>query len=147
MTIAILLVLGLAFMALEALTPSFGLLALGGSVSFFSALMMLHGQGTLFGHPVNMPLLIALGICGLVVLGFCAWITLRSFKKPVTSGPEMMIGKRARVIEWHDGNGRVHLDGEDWRADGPFDLPPDTIVRVTAIENLTLTVEKDFTRG
>jgi membrane-bound serine protease (ClpP class) len=59
------------------------------------------------------------------------------------TGEEQMIGSRARVVDWHGQEGRVHVHGEVWRARGPAGLAPGQEVKVKAIEGLTLEVTPD----
>jgi membrane-bound serine protease (ClpP class) len=59
------------------------------------------------------------------------------------TGEEQMIGSRARVVDWHGQEGRVHVHGEVWRARGPTGLAPGQAVEVKAIEGLTLEVIPD----
>jgi membrane protein implicated in regulation of membrane protease activity len=46
----------------------------------------------------------------------------------------------ARVVEWDNGHGRVHADGEVWAAKGPAGLSVGDDVTITARDHLTLTV-------
>lgn len=141
--ILVLLILGLSFMVLEAFMPAFGLLGLGGIVSFVAALIMLNDQSHFYGMPVNMPLMIALGLIGLVILGVSAYFTVRTFKTRIQAGAEIMHGMQARVVEWHGTSGRVHIDGETWLAQGPEGLVIGDAVVIEARENLVLHVRKD----
>lgn len=144
LTILILLILGLAFMTLEAIVPSFGLLGLGGAASFVAAIFMLRHVDEFYGMPADMPLLMTLGIVGLTVfLGSLYFIRL-AFKTRKSAGAETLIGAVAKVIEWNAGAGRVHVDGETWAATGPDALTIGDAVRVSGRTNLVLTITKDF---
>lgn len=140
--IIVLLVLGLAFMMLEAITPSFGLLGLGGAVSFFAALSMLHEIGSLYGVPVGMPVLIAAGLIGLAVLAGSFYFVYVAHKSRIAAGAETMVGMNAKVLHWTGTRGQVHIDGEEWAAQGPEGLAPGDIVTVAQRDNLILTVHK-----
>lgn len=140
--ILVLLVLGLAFMALEAITPTFGLLALGGAASFFAALVMLQEAGSIYGIPVSLPVLLALGLIGLAILAGSLYFVFVARRKKITAGAEILMGMHARVIRWTGTSGHVHIDGEEWAAQGPDNLQAGDMVIVRARDNLVLTVQK-----
>lgn len=142
-TILVLLIIGFAFMTLEAIVPSFGLMGLGGAVSFFVALSMLRHQDRFYGLSVDLPLIAALGIIGLAVLAGSLYFVVTTWRKKISAGSETMPGASARVVEWAGGAGRVAHEGEIWAATGPQTLVPGDTVTITARQNLTLTVTKD----
>ena len=74
------------------------------------------------------------------LLPLLMWMLARSHRRPVVTGEEDMIGSRARIVDWHGQEGRVHVRGEIWRARGPAGLVPDQKVRVQAIDGLTVEV-------
>lgn len=142
MTILILLVLGMAFMALEAITPAFGLLGLGGAASFIGAVFMMRGLDSFMGMEVDAPLLAALGIVGAITLAASLYFVRMAWRLRATAGAETMWGMTASVLEWEGTRGRVHLDGEDWAAEGPEGLKAGDRVTVAARTNLVLNVTK-----
>ncbi|HEY8964312.1 MAG TPA: NfeD family protein [Alphaproteobacteria bacterium] len=143
LVILVLFILGLAFMALEAFVPTFGLLGLAGVGSFIAAIVMLNGHDVFYGIPVNMPLLIGLGIIGVVVLAASFLYTRKTLKKGISAGAEIMPGMSAKVISWTGTSGRVRVDGEEWAASGPEGLVPGDIVIIQSRDNLTLILKKD----
>ena len=144
LTVLVLLILGLGFMTLEAIVPAFGLFGLGGAVSFFAAVFMLRHLDVFYGMPVDMPMLVTLGIVGLAVLLGSLYFVRLAFKTRKSAGAETLIGAVAKVVEWNDGIGRVHVDGETWAAQGPSSLSIGDAVRVAGRNNLVLTITKDF---
>ncbi len=140
--IIVLLVLGLAFMMLEAIVPSFGLLGLGGGASFFAALVMLHQIGSLYGVPVEMPVLIAAGLLGLAVLSGSFYFVYVAHRTRISAGAETMTGMTAKVLHWSGTSGQVHVDGEEWAAQGPEGLNAGDLVTVQSRNQLVLTVSK-----
>lgn len=143
LTVLVLLVLGLAFMALEAFVPSFGLLGLAGAASFISAIIMLRNFDSFMGLTVDGPLMGALGIIGVVVLIASLYFVRMAWKLRAKAGSEAMIGMAAKVLDWNQGRGQVHVDGEDWAAQGPDNLQAGDSVKVIARDHLILTVTKD----
>ncbi len=140
LAIALLLVVGFAFMVLEAFTPLFGLLGAAGALSFFAALAMLRGRESIYGIPVDMDVLLVMGICGLIVLAVSLYWTFRLRKVKPMTGSEFLIGLRAKVVEWNGTAGRVAIEGEVWNASGPADLASGDSVIITHVHQLTLTV-------
>jgi membrane protein implicated in regulation of membrane protease activity len=59
----------------------------------------------------------------------------------VQTGAEAMVGKHAEVMETTSSAGRVRLAGEIWNARSESPLARGQIVRVTAVDGLTLVVE------
>jgi membrane-bound serine protease (ClpP class) len=137
-----LLVLGIALMIAEALTPGFGILGLGGLVAFvIGGMFLFEGGDSDIQIAVSMPLIVgfALTTAGLIfgVLG----AAMKARKRPPATGAEQMIGSRAEVVEWHGSHGQVRLLGEIWAARGEGSLKPRDLVRVTGRDGLTLIVE------
>lgn len=134
-----LIVLGIGLMAAEAFTPSFGALGIGGAIAF------LIGAGMLIDTDIPQyqlswgVVLAGLALTGgfvVIALGY----TLRAHRRPVVTGREGLIGQRGEVISWAGDRGAVWAAGERWNAHGPQTLKPSAIVRVIAVEGLTLHV-------
>ena len=143
-TILVLLILGLALMLLEAFAPAFGILGIAGAASFYTALVLAHHMGSLYGVEVDVPTLVATGVIGIVILGVSFYCTFKSRRRKISAGAETMTGMKARVLAWSGTTGRVHVDGEEWAATGPADLNTGTSVTIIARDNLTLTVKQDL---
>lgn len=141
--ILVLLITGLALMVLEAFAPAFGLLGILGSASFISALVMLDGQSHIYGIEVNVPLMIGVGLIGLIVLGVSFYTTYIVRRTRITAGSESLIGHPARVVEWNENMGRVFVDGETWQATGEHHLVIGDTVTIISRNNLILHVKKD----
>ena len=137
-----LIFLGFALIAVEFFVPSFGILGIGGIVSLtFGSVILMDTDVPGFGIPMSLIVSIAL-TAGVLFAGIMYYLA-GSFKKPLVSGSESLIGQTAEVISNHDEHGlRVHLDGENWRAKAltkhHYDVG-DT-VRVERIDGLTLYV-------
>jgi membrane-bound serine protease (ClpP class) len=66
---------------------------------------------------------------------------LRSRRRTVVTGGEALLGAEGEVEQWQDGEGRVQVKGESWRARAPATLRPGTRIRVVGRDGLVLTVE------
>jgi membrane-bound serine protease (ClpP class) len=70
------------------------------------------------------------------------WILfLRRYR--VTTGAEGLVGERAEVIAACAPTGRVKLRGEIWKARCEAGAERGALVRVAAVDGLTLVVERD----
>jgi membrane-bound serine protease (ClpP class) len=134
--------LGLALMLAEMLVPTFGALGIGGVVAFVvGSIMLMDTDAPGFGISWQVVGGVSLTAASLLLL--MMWMLTRSWRRPVVTGEEQMLGSRARVVDWHGQEGRVRIHGELWRAAGPTDLSPGEEVRVKAIDGLTLEVAPD----
>jgi membrane-bound serine protease (ClpP class) len=134
--------LGIAFMIAEAFTPTFGVLGVGGAIAF------LIGAAMLIDTDIPEYQLSWFTIVGVGVLtgGFVALATgfaVRAYRRKVTTGREAMIGARARVMDWADGEGHVWVASERWNAQGANEIKSGDWVRVIAVDSLKLRVEPD----
>jgi membrane protein implicated in regulation of membrane protease activity len=70
-----------------------------------------------------------------------AWFWWRwSHRRRPAVGVEALVGRTAEAV----GDGRVRVHGELWRADGSAGLAPGELVRVVAVDGLTLVVERMY---
>lgn len=134
-----LIVLGLVLMAVEAFTPTFGVAGFGGLVAFiFGAAILIDSESPEF--QISWVTIAGTAVASAALLIFIVGYTLRAMRKPVATGAEEMEGAEARVLEWANGEGFVHIHGERWRARGPAELAPQSTVRVERLDGLTLIV-------
>jgi membrane-bound serine protease (ClpP class) len=84
---------------------------------------------------------VAVGVAALVEVGeVYFWIRfLRRYR--VTTGAEGLIGERGEVVEACEPVGSVRVRGELWRARCAEPLGVGRLVRVTAVDGLTLEIE------
>lgn len=137
-----LLILAVALMAAEALTPSFGILGTGGIVAFVLSATLLF-DSDIPGFSVSWPVIGVTTALSAGMLIFVLGYVWRAHRRPVTTGSQAWMGKAAVVLEWsaESGSGIVRCGGERWKAVGPADLKPGDGVVVIGISGLVLTVE------
>lgn len=132
-----LIVLGVILMVAEAFAPSFGALGIGGVIALVIGSLILI-DSDVQGIAVSRDIIGAIAaVSGLAFLGLTL-LLLRARDRPVVTGADAMIGAEGTMIA----SGRVHLFGEDWRAESGETLVPGDRVRVLGKDGLTLTVEK-----
>ena len=136
-----LLGLGLALMAAEAVTPTFGVLGLGGAAAFALGAAILVDTDVAAYQISPYAIAGAAGLSLLVVtliLG-AVWRTRRA---PLRTGARAMEGRPARVLDWSEGEGHVFAEGERWTARGPASLAEGERVEIDALDGLTLQVRR-----
>lgn len=140
-----LIFIGLALMAGEALTPSFGMLGIGGAVAFVAGAVMLFetempGDGFVYG--IDPAVIGVVTLTSLGVLSVLLHLVIKSQKAGVTTGVEELQNAVGEVISWSQGKGDVRITGEIWQAvaDTDFILQKGDAVRVVAVNGLKLTV-------
>lgn len=135
-----LILLGLALIVAEAFAPSFGILGIGDTVALvIGAVILVDTDAEAFA--ISEPLIAATAVVGAVVTYLIVYLTRGSFRARVVSGQEKLVDAKARVIDWHDGDGDVWLHGERWKAEEPRDLGPDDQVRVREVTGLVVRVD------
>ena len=133
-----LILLGLVFMVAEAFLPSFGILGIGGMISFITGSIILWDDPDL---NISLPLVFG---TALVVGVFSIWVLgrlLRLRGVAPTIGHEEMIGMIGEAREDFDRSGRVYVHSELWTADSTEPVEEGQKVRVVALEGLRLKVE------
>lgn len=135
-----LIILGIVFMVSEVFISGFGILGIGGVVSFAFGSLLLFDADTI-GSSVSIPLIIAFTISSLAffILVMRLFISSRSAK--VVSGAEEMIGSIAEVIECLDDGYIVHCHGETWSAVSETKLSVGQSVQVIELSGLILNVK------
>ncbi|MAW85579.1 MAG: serine protease [Phyllobacteriaceae bacterium] len=134
-----LLILGIGFMVAEAVSPSFGVLGLGGLAAFiFGSAMLIDTEIPAFRVDWWLiGILVATSAAFLILL---VGATIRAYRKPSRTGPNPLTGAAAKVTDWSGGQGHVFLAGERWNAIGPPTLQPGDSVMVEKMSGLTLIV-------
>jgi membrane-bound serine protease (ClpP class) len=132
--------LGIALMVAEFFLPTFGVVGIGGVVSFvIGSVLLIDTDVPGFGLSLVTVAAIAAVSAGffLLVVAF----VFRARKREVVSGPEQMVGSTGRVVDWNGTEGRVRVQGEIWSARGAGALQPGASVRVHRLDGLTVEVE------
>lgn len=135
-----LVLLGIALMVAEALTPAFGVLGLGGLVAFvFGSILLIEEDvpGWEVAWPLVGTIAALFGGTFFLVMTF----VIRARKRPIVAGREELPGSLGSALTWSDGEGTVRVHGEVWRARSSVALAARQTIRVTGVHGLTLIVE------
>jgi membrane-bound serine protease (ClpP class) len=96
----------------------------------------------LFGTPWGLVALA--GALALEILEYFAWKRfLRRYR--LRSGPETLVGTTVTVVDECAPSGRVRLYGELWNAHSSETIAEGERARITAVDGLTLEIERDRT--
>ena len=139
----VLIILGIIFMVAEVFVPSFGILGIGGTISFVIGSLILFETQTL-AYGVSIPLILAFSITSLLLFMMVVRLVLKSRKMPVVSGSEEMIGEQGIVLKKQKrGRFLVQVHGEQWQAESKEELVPHESVTVVEIKDLILQIKKE----
>jgi membrane-bound serine protease (ClpP class) len=134
-----LILLGIAFFVVEAFVPSYGVIGIGGVVSFaFGALLLIDSETPAYGIPL--PLVVGLAVLSALIVTGVVGMALKARSRPLVSGASTFVGDAAVVIECDADGAWALVNGERWRVRAAEPLRPGQHVRVTAIDQLTLQV-------
>ena len=135
-----LILLGLALMIGEAFAPSFGMLGIGGVISFvIGSIILMDTQAPGFG--IDLSVIAIFAATSAILFMFIISMAIKARGRPVVSGRNQLIGGIGTVVESFQGQGLVHIHGENWQAHSRVALHNGQPVKVTGIEGLTLQVE------
>jgi membrane-bound serine protease (ClpP class) len=137
-----LLLLGIALMIAEAFLPSFGVLGIGGVVSFALGSLFLF-RGEVPGFQLSWPVVATATIAsaGFLVVALAAvW---RAHRRAVVTGEAALLRSAGRVLWWADGKGEIQVMGERWAAKSTRDFAPGDRVRILERQDLKLIVAPD----
>ncbi|HYK37636.1 nodulation protein NfeD [Alloacidobacterium sp.] len=140
-TSMMLLIAALVLMLLEAKFGAHGILAGAGVVC------LVFGTLTLVAGPipelrVSIATAVGTGIAFGAITTFLVRIAFRARRNKVLTGPQALVGSIAIAQQPLDPRGQVMVHGELWFAESPAPVSPGERVRVRAVRELTLLVER-----
>ncbi|TJW58615.1 MAG: nodulation protein NfeD [Mesorhizobium sp.] len=135
-----LMLLGVAFLIVEAFNPTV-VLGLGGVAAFLlgsAMLLKVEGPGFAMSWAVIGPAAaLTLGLA--LLTGTYVWAAR---KNPPRVGGEAMRGLPVEILDWQGGEGHVLALGERWRAKAGEPMQPGDPVEVIDVSDLVLTVRR-----
>jgi len=142
----LLMVIAIVLFIVDVVTPSFGILTVGGIVSFVIGSLILFKGGPLFS--VNLWLIATILVIILAFLVFVVQRVIKAHRGQVSTGSEDLEGKPAEVRTRLSPVGTVFLEGELWKAilDEGSAEPGETVF-VTRSKGLTVYVSKSNKGG
>lgn len=138
-----LIVLSIVLFILELKIASYGLLTIGGIISFVVGSMILF-DSPLPGGQIPMTSIIAVVVFLLLFFFVVVRSVLKAHRGKVTTGYEGIVGESGTARSDFGGGsrGKVFVHGELWNARSEDEIRRDEAVIVTAVEGMELTVKK-----
>jgi membrane-bound serine protease (ClpP class) len=135
-----LLFLGIAFMVVELFTPSFGALGIGGIIAFIVGSVILFDSEA--GHyRVSLAVIGAVATLTAAFFFIAGRAVLRSYRRPVVTGREQLLGSFGEALEDFESTGSVRVHSELWNARTSRPLRKGDRVKVLGVQGLILAVE------
>jgi len=134
-----LIVVGIGLMVAEVFTPTFGIMGVGGLVSFVMGSVMLMDTEAP-GYQVPFLVIGAFAFATAALSMFTIGAAVHARRRPITTGEEGMIGATARALEDFDEAGPVFAFGERWKAESDAPVHKGDKLKVTGVDGLTLKV-------
>lgn len=135
-----LIFLGLSLMIAEVFLPSFGIAGAGGVVAFVLGGVLLT-DSDIPGFDLGLPFIIISALISVAILLLIGHLALRSFRRPVISGAQYMIGQTGTVTNTQGDVTYAEVQGELWKVRSHQPLRPGQKVRVVSIDGLVLAVD------
>ncbi|MBN2028889.1 nodulation protein NfeD [bacterium] len=135
----LLILLAILLWILEVHVPSFGLLTIGGIVSFILGSMML------FKYPevkVSLGLIITLAVLTALFLVVGLGLALRTRFTKATTGTQGLVGEEGVAVSLLNPEGQVSVHGEVWKAKSSEKIKKGERIIVTAVDGLKMQVRK-----
>ena len=137
---AALVLFGIALMVAEVHIGAFGALGIGGLVAFvIGAVLMFPSHAP--GFSLSAGVITGTAVTSAALLLLVLALLLRSYRRPVMTGGEGLIGAEGEAVSWREGEGRVRVHGEIWLARSGAPLNAGNRIKVVARDGLVLRVE------
>jgi membrane-bound serine protease (ClpP class) len=136
-----LIVLAIALFILELKVASYGLLTIGGIISFVFGSMILF-DSPLPGGQVPMTSIIAVVVVLMLFFFVVVRAVIRVHRGKVTTGAQGMIGENGTAITGFQKTGTVRVHGEIWKARSDDPIGKGDPVTVVGINGMQLIVKK-----
>jgi len=137
-----LILLSIGFFIAEIKVQGFGVLGVGGIVSFVLGSTMLINSPIPEMRPA-MSMIISFAVCFACIFLFLTWKVFQAMKHRRETGVEGIIGETGVAKTDIDGlQGKVFVHGEWWNAVADGLIPAGSRIQVEAVNNLVLKVKK-----
>jgi len=136
-----LIILGIVMFILEALTPTYGPLTIGGIVSMFIGSMMLINTDVSF-LKISLPVIIAAVATTAAFFVFALGMAFRAMRRKPTTGDKGMIGLEGTATTNIEKTGKVFIRGEYWNAYSDEKIEKGSEVVVVDVKGLKLKVKR-----
>src|SRR5436309_5531906 len=137
----VLIALALMLFIFDVYAPTHGVLTVGGIIAFLiGSLMLFNRADPLFRLSLNyiIPATLVTALFFVFLIGK----GLRAQLLPIKAGAETLIGKTVTTLTAIDSrSGRIFVEGEHWNAVSETPIEKDEVVKIVAVQGLTLKVK------
>jgi membrane-bound serine protease (ClpP class) len=139
-----LMTVGVGLLIAEIVSPTIGVLGVGGVIAFVLGSIMLMNTNVP-GYSVNLGLIAGMAFAAIIALAMIMWIAMRARRMRQVSGDPQMLGAGGALLEPTDagGQGWAQINGERWQVLAGTPLSAGTNVRVVRRDGLLLWVIPD----
>ena len=136
-----LIALALMLFIFDVYAPTHGVLTVGGIISFLiGSLMLFNRADPLFR--LSLSYIIPATLVTALFFVFLIGKGLRAQLLPIKAGAETLIGKTVTTLTAIDSRGgRIFVEGEHWNAVSDTSIEKDEVVKIVAVQGLTLKVK------
>ena len=135
-----LIIVGFVLIMAEVMTPTYGVLGVGGVAAFIIGSIMLI-DSDLPGYQLPWGIIAGFAATTGGIALFVAGAALQARRRKVVTGAQAMIGADAWALEGFQGQGAVRACGEIWQARSAAPLEKGAELRVADVQGLLLVVE------
>lgn len=142
---ALLILFAIILFILEIKITSFGILTIGGIAAMFLGSMMLFKEPQSDFEPVirlSQQLVLAATLVTAAFFLFTVGMVVKGQRRPAATGAEGMIGEIGQTLTALVPHGKVRVHGEIWKAKSNAPIEAGAEVRVVAVKDLEVQVEK-----
>jgi len=138
----LLIVLAIVLIIVDILTPTLGVLTVGGLVAMFIGSLMLFNHNPDPAMRLSLQVIIPVVLITGAFFALGVWLSLKSMIRRPVSGIEGLIGQQgdARTAITRDG-GTAFVAGTHWNAVADTEIPAGRRVKIVAVKQMTLKVE------
>jgi membrane-bound serine protease (ClpP class) len=138
----LLIVLAIVLIIVDIMTPTYGVLTVGGLVAMFMGSLMLFNQNPDPAMRVSLQVIIPVVLVTAAFFALGVSLSLKAMVRRPVSGVEGLVGQEgdARTAINRDG-GTAFVAGAHWNAVADTEIPAGARVRVVEVRQMTLKVE------
>jgi len=136
----LLLIAGIALIVAEIVLPTVGVLGVLGILAVIASAFVMH-SASVPGMEIIFPIVAGVALVGGLFVVGTGWLARKSFRQPVMTGAQGMIGATAEAVYAFSDKGTVRFGGELWKARTRSPVTAGQAVRIVNVEGLVLWVE------
>lgn len=136
----LLLIAGIALIIAEIVLPTVGVLGVLGILAVIISAFVIH-SASVPGMDIILPIVAGMAVVGGIFVVGTGWLARKSFRQPVVTGAQGMLGATAEVVSGFSDKGTVRFGGELWKARTRHPLVTGQAVRIVDVDGLVLWVE------